>query len=391
MFYPFDFRYHIVKPEQGGSIGEQFNSCFDQAVLLMKEIEVSGSVVRITCFFEGTFGSDFQRNLEIRYPASGQWPFRISPAFIAQAPTDGSKVQIALVSLNAIPFEKVRYSKEAGLEYIIIEGEGSKWLYLGGCQSTDHDKDTRTKSNSPFNQITQILDREGLGFKDLIRQWNYIGGILDQRMEAKGLTQNYQEFNEVRRHWYKNHSLDSDFPAATGIGANDQGINLEVIAGRVGKDYQLLSLKNPYQLDAHQYSENQLIGHGVKATPLFERGKIVYHKNQGHIWVSGTAAIRGEESVEGSVVDQTRITCENIDNLIQEDNLIRSGLQAAKYQTFPLYIRGYVKYGSDGPLVKEFIDKRYPGAISHILEADVCREELLVEIEAEYSIRQLGN
>ena len=57
------------------------------------------------------------------------------------------------------------------------------------------------------------------------------------------------------------------------------------------------------------------------------------------------------------------------------------------YQTEPSYIRAYVKDLKDGPYVQEFLDGHYSGATIHVLQADICREELVVEIEAEFRVR----
>ena len=118
---------------------------------------------------------------------------------------------------------------------------------------------------------------------------------------------------------------------------------------------------------------------------------MIFSKGKGHIWVSGTAAIRGEDSIPGGVLEQTLITCGNIETLTDPENLIRSGLAPGKYILEPVYIRAYVKNFDQGELVQNFLEKRYPEAPIHVLQADICREELLVEVEGEFSIRELGN
>ena len=185
--------------------------------------------------------------------------------------------------------------------------------------------------------------------------------------------------------------LSNNFPAATGIGTEGKVVRLEIIACTPSDSFRLYSIQNPDQQNAHEYSKKQLVGDVKESTPLFERGKMIFGEGKGHIWVSGTAAIKGEESVDGDIMQQTRTTCENIDRLIDSENLVRTGLPKSVYIIKPLYIRAYVKHRKDGNGVRRFLEEKYHGALIHVLKADVCREELLVEIEGEFSISQLAN
>ena len=67
-----------------------------------------------------------------------------------------------------------------------------------------------------------ILDVEGMSFNNLVRQWNYIGNIL----EIKHGFQNYQIFNEVRSEVYQKYRTIAGYPAATGIGMKLDGVSL---------------------------------------------------------------------------------------------------------------------------------------------------------------------
>ena len=58
-------------------------------------------------------------------------------------------------------------------------------------------------------------------------------------------------------------------------------------------------MDNDWQRAAHVYSDEVLISHRAdteKGTPKFERGKSLSDGQQEVIYISGTAAIRGEES-----------------------------------------------------------------------------------------------
>ena len=98
------------------------------------------------------------------------------------------------------------------------------------------------------------------------------------------------------------------------------------------------------------------------------------------VYISGTAAIRGEESCSEDAVGQTRLTMENIDYLISEENLVKSGVAEPEQMAYAS-LRAYLKYREDLEQVVEWMDGNYPAVDVLYLWADICREELLIEIE----------
>ncbi len=74
--------------------------------------------------------------------------------------------------------------------------------------------------------MNEILASEGMSMDDLVRQWNYIGNIL----ETKNNCQNYQLFNEVRNDYYTRFRKVKSYPAATGVGMMHGGVILDFCA-----------------------------------------------------------------------------------------------------------------------------------------------------------------
>ena len=140
---------------------------------------------------------------------------------------------------------------------------------------------------------------------------------------------------------------------------------------------------NPLQIAAHAYSQNVLLGEKdaalpQKTTPKFERAKAVWKEDHGFVYVSGTAAIRGEQSLEGVGIELT--TLENIEYLVSRDNLNRSGIPATENATL-ITFRVYVKRWEDMEKAKQVVTERYPDLAAIYTLTDVCRSELLIEIE----------
>ena len=218
----------------------------------------------------------------------------------------------------------------------------------------------------------------------IIRQWNYIEKIT--ACDATG-HQHYQDFNDARSLFYNGVEWTTGYPAATGIGTQWGGIMIDVDA-LLCKDgsVRVLGVDNPLQIAAHAYSQNVLLGEKdaalpQKTTPKFERAKAVWKEDHGFVYVSGTAAIRGEQSLEGvGIEQQTLTTLENIEYLVSRDNLNRSDIPATENATL-ITFRVYVKCWEDMEKAKQVVTERYPDLPAIYTLTDVCRSELLIEIE----------
>ena len=385
MSYPFDFRYYIIDPDEGGPVRGQLYDCLGKAGKLLTDSK-EFFPVSFNCFFDPNEEPGCEKLVKDIECSGITEVSVIAPTVIAQAPANGNSFQLVISGFVKTPVIKAVYPSFQGNRYAKAESDDQKWVYISvdGCETGY--RDIGSISDKSFKQLSSILESEDMGFTDIVRQWNYIPDIVSLAGQAGLVSQNYQEFNEIRAKWYTSGGLSRDFPAATGIGTRGNTIRLQAIAARPGKGFRILSLRNPVQQNAHQYSKDKLVGTIRKSAPLFERGKVIFGAGRGYIWVSGTAAIRGEESIAAGLTGQTNITCDNIENLISLKNLKDHGLDIHDTNIDPVYIRAYVKYRADGSAVKNILDKRYPGAIIHVLEGDVCRDELLVEVEAEFSI-----
>ena len=86
------------------------------------------------------------------------------------------------------------------------------------------------------------------------------------------------------------------------------------------------------------------------------------------VYISGTAAIRGEESLKGVGLErQLQITMENIAQLIDDARLVM--------------LRVYLKNKSDYEVARRELESYGLNIPVSYLQAGVCREELLIEIE----------
>ncbi|HER08774.1 MAG TPA: hypothetical protein ENO20_07665 [Bacteroides sp.] len=236
----------------------------------------------------------------------------------------------------------------------------------------------RTNSVKAFSGLEGLLSATGFSMGNIVRQWNYIAGIL----RFEGPYQHYQLFNEARAKHYGDQFEGKGFPAATGIGTSGDGILIEYIAA-TGSGAITGPIDNPEQVPAYLYPQELLKGEAldrVKSTPKFERGRYLSVHGTDMVFVSGTAAIRGPHVVYPGNTDlQTLYTIDNIEQLIAPQNLEEKGIRSGDF-VFD-YIRVYLKDRKDYPVVLKYCREKYGNVPCVWIEADICRDELMVEIE----------
>ncbi|MFH1052215.1 MAG: hypothetical protein V1779_14950 [bacterium] len=270
---------------------------------------------------------------------------------------------------------------ESNQKFKIIKSADAIELYASAFCEHNYDN-FQQSTDKVFEQVNKILSKYKFEINTIVRQWNYIEDIL--KISETG--QHYQIFNDARSVFYNLDKWEAGYPAATGIGVNAGGVSIVFYAFIPISDILIIPLNNPLQKDAHRYSKEVLVGDSMEAktTPKFERGKLILRDDGFDIFVSGTAAIIGEEANEKSGAgQQTLTTIQNIEKLIELDNVKKN------FRGFPEFkkvnisnIRVYIKNQSDFENVKQICEANYPNIPIIYLQADVCRDELLVEIEA---------
>jgi enamine deaminase RidA (YjgF/YER057c/UK114 family) len=272
------------------------------------------------------------------------------------------------------------------LPYVVIGSMPESEVWAAGLGNDLYTDDTRKAAIEAFKMIAAVLNQEGMTFNNLIRQWNYIGNIL----ELKDGYQNYQLFNEVRSEYYKKYRTTQGFPAATGIGMKLGGVFIDFYALMTSEDLTIKAVDNPNQVNAYQYGQQVLKGlitkgKSLKNPPCFERALLVANNHRRTLFISGTASIIGQETIgKGNVIEQTLVTIENINKLKDSGyigQLIGQELSPGKCSL----VRVYVRNQKDFAAVKDICSEHYPNVPSIFTESDICRDDLLVEIEAEYN------
>lgn len=286
-------------------------------------------------------------------------------SYVSQPPLNGA---LTLEAHCYVPNKEdiITYQHIEDLSYVLLENENGRFLFAGGFHSNVTNFNIEQQSSEIFHTINRLMEKERFPINSIIRQWNYIERII----EFNGEDQHYQIFNNARSLFYSKTNWENGYPAATGIGTNLGGILVDLDAVVFSnQNCYATPIDNKLQIAAHAYSKDVLeVAGSRKTTPKFERAKSMTFGDRKLIYISGTAAIRGEESLIGvGLEQQLHITMENINQLIGD----------AK----PIMLRVYLKHKSYYEETHRLLNAYNLKIPVSYMWADVCRNELLIEIE----------
>lgn len=364
-----------IKPAKGLYSAEtQYTDCIEQVRVMELQDPEHKKVFKLNFFVDTASTKSY---CELLQKISTAVPQRLHPQiilnFIAQPPLT-CKVIAEAFFYDPSKWEAL-FAQHENQPAICFDNKKIKVL-IGNIQSHTN-KGAANDSKNAFTVLKELLRSFDMPVSSLIRQWNYLEDILGYDNGK----QRYQEFNNIRGEFYAGSFDQEGYPAATGIGMNRGGVIIEFVAVKSSR-IRSVPVDNPDQIAAHAYSRNVLVGEGqcVKSAPMFERARYCELEGKKMIFISGTASIRGEETVGINDPEmQTQVTIGNIKKLYSPEML-------AKLTDKPLqpqygHARVYIKNKHDFALVRRTFRKNYGNLPVVYLVADICRSDLLVEIE----------
>jgi chorismate lyase/3-hydroxybenzoate synthase len=242
-------------------------------------------------------------------------------------------------------------------------------IFFGSLSySADDARDIEVTVRRAYHDILGLIEREG--FPNLLRIWNYFPEIT---REDGGLDR-YQCFCrgrfEALEVFYGD--FDRKLPSASAVGTQGGGLAIYFIATRAAGQHR----ENPRQISAYHYPPQ----YGPKS-PSFARATLKRWGDDYSLYISGTASIVGHQSLHpGDVPSQVDETLNNlrvlIDSTAREEGVAFAGLDSL--QRLKIYIRDPQHLALVQRSLDKVIDPRVPRLY---LQADICRTELLLEIE----------
>lgn len=360
-----------IKPERACStLEEQVESC------CMKLLKInSGKRIFKLNFFVDTESDEAYAALraQVKKRVAGLFSENILLSFIAQPPLT------CKIIVEAFYYDPAVWHMQS-----VSEGENGTAIFRNqnarivvGNVRSNQNISCRGNSEKAFETLSDVLEKAGFSLENIVRQWNYLENILG--FDEK--EQRYQAFNDVRSHYYGSVFENNGYPAATGIGMNRGGVIIEFVAVK-GEEVITSPVDNPEQISAHSYSEKVLVGEEclAKTTPKFERARYFCYGGKKQIFISGTASITGENTVGvGDPVLQTEVTIQNIQRLYSGEVLRK--LADEKLEPKYGHARVYVKNRKDFHAIRRTFKKHFGNLPVVYIIADICRDNLLVEIE----------
>lgn len=214
----------------------------------------------------------------------------------------------------------------------------------------------------------------------LLRLWNYIARI---NVDCDGL-ERYRHFNAGRQQAFLDaqRSAFDGSPAACALGTAEGPLRVFFLAGQRAP----LAIENPRQISAYRYPAD----YGARS-PTFSRAALAdVGGGRQALFISGTASIVGHTTLH--IGDVRRQTEESLMNMaaVREVAASRAG---TGFPASKLIYTVYVRHRSDFATVRDAFEQHVgadsAGAHDAVyLQADICRADLLVEIEAHAFVNQ---
>lgn len=247
--------------------------------------------------------------------------------------------------------------------------DGVRFMILQNIQglTAGADNAPALQAHRAITYADRLLQQNGSGYRDTVRTWFYLHDILAW----------YAEFNKARTAKYGEFGLlpspeapESRLPASTGIRAGLPGgaacaLDLLAVLGSDGGEPMVRHIRNPHQLEAFRYGS------------AFSRCAVIRGRRENLIEISGTAAIdeAGKSLHIGDARAQVGCTMDKVAALMEQADASIEDICAATI---------FVKNAEDATAVREVLAERGLEQLPAVwVVADVCRDDLLFEIDAE--------
>ncbi len=254
----------------------------------------------------------------------------------------------------------VQHGREGGVGF----AENGAVMMLQMSVPEEKLTDLESASENLYSEMLRFTAARG--YPHLLRVWNYLSRI----NQGAGDAERYRHFCAGR---YSALSGEAGFerhlPAATAIGTADGGLTILALAARQPG----VQIENPRQLSAYRYPP--VYG---RRSPSFARATLAPWADGAQLLVSGTASIVGHATAHaGDAPAQLRQTSANLDALLNQPGLKHLAFVP---EQFTLYLRHADDLAALQPLLPEYFGE----APLRVLGGDICRRELLLEVEASY-------
>ena len=207
--------------------------------------------------------------------------------------------------------------------------------------------------------------------RHLYRIWNYVPGI---NTVTDGL-ENYRAFCQGRSLAFEAEAgagFPQILPSASAVGTPDGFQSLVFVAGPTRPRH----FENPEQVPAYRYPPE----YGPRP-PSFSRATVAALPDRTLTFISGTAAIKGHQTVAPGALD-AQLDC-TLDNLRLISLATGLGENLGAGRVAQRHFKVYLRRAADLAAIRNRLERLLLQPTDHViyLQADICRAALNVEIE----------
>lgn len=205
----------------------------------------------------------------------------------------------------------------------------------------------------------------------IYRIWNYVPRI----NACESNLENYRLFCRGRSLAFEagfGSGFKKILPAGSAVGSTTGPFALGFLCGEARPAH----FENPRQVPAFEYPPQ----YGPRP-PSFARATLITDETGRQVFISGTAAISGHQTVaRGDLSGQIDCTLENLRLIARTAGASLEGGSDGWHRSFKIYLR----HAADLSFTQARLERELlrPGDSVHYLQADICRSDLLVEIES---------
>ena len=226
----------------------------------------------------------------------------------------------------------------------------------------------------------------------LWRVWNYMPDIHGEENNLE----RYRQFNSGRLRAFAElwaaqslalrapYDPFCDIPASCAVGIDGPSPRLRLTVAFLASPLTFVQIENPRQVSAYQYPTDY-----GPSSPTFSRAvlgpmEFATDRQCPYFFISGTGSIVGHRTLHrGDVAEQCRESLRNIEALVREANRrLTARDQPTLTMVQPCYLV-YLRYPQHLSTVQQVLSQALGSkAKVRFLQAEICRSDLLVEIEA---------
>jgi enamine deaminase RidA (YjgF/YER057c/UK114 family) len=282
------------------------------------------------------------------------WPI----TWVEGSPCGGQSV--AGFQVHAFTGDVLRIVFDGHFVGSVFTDGGARQCLLGGLTPPDTTLVRPEQTRRMLENIQPILAEAGFELADLVRTWFFLEDILSW----------YDDFNRARTAIYSGVKFRTgSLPASTGVGArNPAGAALALAAWAfrpIDQDSYAEEVASPLQCPAPAYGSS------------FSRAMEISTNTGRRLFISGTASIApgGKTLWVDDVRRQVELTMDVVEAMLRARGFSFHDLARAT---------AYFRHPADAPVFAEWLAANQLTKIPIVsTQCDVCRDDLLFELEAE--------